>query len=137
MPKFCKNYKSPEKCSAGINIRELVGGEDFGWLLRSPCVESLKTEVSCDKRQFPPDEEEAERKRKVNEHLNLIAEAINRIKKITNAAPTWETRDETRTGTTGDIPCPKCGAVLYFAVAGGNHHISGQCSTPKCLNWMT
>lgn len=36
----------------------------------------------------------------------------------------------------GTIPCPVCGAVLNYGIAGGNGHVHGCCSTPGCLQWM-
>jgi hypothetical protein len=43
------------ECELGINIRDHVGGPDFGWLARIPCVTSnlTKDQVACDRRELP------------------------------------------------------------------------------------
>lgn len=46
-PKFCKHRKVRRDtdgvyvgpgCAKGYNVRNLVGGSDFGWALRCPCI---------------------------------------------------------------------------------------------------
>lgn len=48
-------------CDRGIDIRKHVGGPDFGWLVRTPCMTSTltKNQVICDKREYLTEEEEA------------------------------------------------------------------------------
>ncbi len=63
----CKYYKglifSNGICTNGINVRELVGGNFFGWLSRTPCKKAHGSEVSpCDKYVEPSGKDIAEHK---------------------------------------------------------------------------
>lgn len=60
----CVHHRSPihnKTCSAGVNYRELVGGPDFGWMARRPCVRNSKLAkepvAKCDKCRFPNENE--------------------------------------------------------------------------------
>ncbi len=61
--KTCKHYRAAGggrvACAVGVDIRAHIGGPDYGWLSRSPCVESVysKDVVACDKREYPTAEE--------------------------------------------------------------------------------
>ncbi len=58
----CRHWSNPfvrgrreDACAHGINIRELVGGPDFGWSTRRPCVHGSlhrpSEAVTCEKRE--------------------------------------------------------------------------------------
>lgn len=46
-------------CKLGIDYRTLVGGDDFGWAARLPCLKDNGSEVACDHCRFPTQEEAA------------------------------------------------------------------------------
>jgi hypothetical protein len=58
-PMMCEHYgwapgANKPTCARGINIREHVGGPEFRWLARTPCVVSVlsKDPVACDQRNL-------------------------------------------------------------------------------------
>lgn len=57
----CKHYIGYHKgrCKLGIDYRELVGGPDFGWAVRLPCLKTAlsKPGPECGRREEPTDAE--------------------------------------------------------------------------------
>ncbi len=55
------NRQGEPTCARGIDIRAHVGGDDFGWLRRVPCVKSSfsRDVVPCSLAEFPTAEERA------------------------------------------------------------------------------
>lgn len=43
----CRHFNGLQNkaCRAGVNIREMVGGSEFGWALRMPCTGNAGAEV--------------------------------------------------------------------------------------------
>jgi len=123
-----------DKCGAGINIREMVAGPDFGWAARIPCI---ITALSKEKAVCPsislPTREEAEKEYDNEEvsfdrHMKAFRAAHDDAKakgfKIGN-------------GGMGSIPCPmECGGQLRYSVARVNGHMHAACSTKGCVSWM-
>lgn len=74
----CKFYNAntalTKKCDAGINVRELVGGKNFGWLLRTPCFKYHETDITCGSFELITEDEMAKREeritRKADAYLN-------------------------------------------------------------------
>ncbi|MCK5016727.1 MAG: hypothetical protein KAS32_06585, partial [Candidatus Peribacteraceae bacterium] len=67
MKSWCKHYNldvllgdKTRVCSADINVRDLVGGKDFGWARRIPCNQKNESSVVCEKLLMPTPEEQAE-----------------------------------------------------------------------------
>lgn len=125
----CKWRTSPLDpcCSAGVNYRELVGGEDFGWMARLPCLpDSPLTKepvAKCEKyeRKSPAEiiAEELEQKA----FSDAVVMAIGAIRK--------QGKDS------GEVSCPKCYAgKVHYSVAKLNGHIWGRCTTDGCISWM-
>jgi hypothetical protein len=46
-----------DECATGVNYRALVGGEQFGWVRRIPCVPEPGETVPCEKLSLPSREE--------------------------------------------------------------------------------
>ena len=131
---FFRGIHRDEPCSAGIDIRALVGGPDLGWAVRLPCFlsHSEKCEVVCDKRQFPT-REEAEA---------LVAEAearVERTMKVMQSAHEDAKAKGFKRGNGGasEMPCPaECGGTLRYRVASLNGHMHAACTTESCVRWM-
>lgn len=47
--KRCRHFNGIQntECRAGINYRQMVGGDDFGWAARLPCFIDENSAVSC------------------------------------------------------------------------------------------
>src|ERR1041384_5147462 len=91
----CKYFNGiqHDMCLAGVNYRELVGGEDLGWALGIPCLgdadkdgkrwmgssrkaAGTRSVVECDKRETPT-REQAEKD--VDESNAHVADVLRRI----------------------------------------------------------
>ena len=122
-----------ETCKAGVNIRKLVGGPDFGWATRLPCLldDSEKCEVQCEKRSLMTrDEAEAA----VNEHDTLLAKTIVAVS-VAHADAKNKGLGVGHGGVSG-MPCPlECGGALNYSVA-CNGHMHAACSSAGCVSWM-
>lgn len=122
-----------DECKAGINVRDLVGGETFGWAMRTPCLTTHgKCTVVCEKRQLPTREEaEAE----VNRADVALARTLTAI--AAAHADAKERGYGVGSSGRGSFPCPvECGGTLSYTVASVNGHIHGRCSTDGCVWWM-
>ena len=121
-------------CKADVNIRELVGGPDFGWARKIPCLlrDADECTVVCPSRQFPT-REEAEALE--DEHEKTIA----RFTIAVAAAHADAKAKGFKVGLGGadSLPCPlECGGRLYYRVASVNGHMHAKCETPNCVSWM-
>lgn len=120
-----------ECCRVGVNYRSHVGGEDFGWLRRLPCLpksvdEDILQVVLCKLRVFPTPEEAAAEEAHDEELLSIIPLAI----KLCRA------HADGKKGIIGVVKCPKCGGHLHYSVARPNGHLHGTCKTEGCLSWV-
>jgi len=122
------------ECKAGINLREIVGGDDLGWAARLPCLlmDREKCMVTCASRRLPTREEaEAE----VEKHNKSMARTLMAIGAAHEDA---EKKGLKRgNGGVGSIPCPVCTTgTLSYSVASVNGHMWGKCNTKNCISWM-
>lgn len=118
-------------CRAGIDYRAHVGGEDFGWVKRLPCMpkpadEDRSRVVACSLREFPTEKEVEAQEREADESMALTTAAIKLCRADAGG----------KRGVAGDVECPKCTARLHYTVAKVNGHLWGRCSTDGCLAWM-
>jgi len=121
-------------CKAGVEIRTLVGGPDFGWATRLPCMLSHgeRCEVTCDKRHFPTREEAEQQETEWKARLERTGRAIRGAHAHAKAAGLGK-----GSGGKGNLPCPtECGGTLYYSVASVNGHMHAKCSTRDCVSWM-
>lgn len=122
---WCVHYSggvaTDGRCAAGLNVRELVGGRDYGWLRRIPCIEAHTCAPACAQRQFPTDAEvEADRQ----EWVTRAAQAVELAQTIK------------ATGRlNGTTACPRCAGVVQFAVAARSRHVHAACTTAGCLSF--
>lgn len=120
----CKHYTGgilrKEECAAGVNARQLVGGDDFGWLKRTPCHKNHNCTVSCDKREFPSKEERERSSKEWRELVETVFPLIMRIK------------DQNKPNSSGKCDCPKCGGTLHWKLQ-SNNHIHAKCETENCI----
>lgn len=135
----CKHFNGvfgagmkPHVCKAGVAYRELVGGDNFGWLLALPCLpskvgEERKREVMpCEKREFPTIEEVEKEQAEFDKYIEMTTTAVAYC--LADAKGKW--------GVSGTIRCPECGGNLLYSISALNGHLHGHCETPGCLKWM-
>lgn len=123
-----------ERCLADVHLRELVGGPDFGWAARIPCLsmDAERCEVICDRRKLPT-REEAEMA--VDEDEQRFARFV--IAHSAAKAHAKQSGLKQGNGGRGELPCPTdCGGTLRYSVAAVNGHMHAACSTKGCVQWM-
>lgn len=126
-----------DECDLNVNYRELVGGDDFGWAVRTPCLDSHESEIKCDGRELLSKEAIEEYEADQEIRMDGWRKAIALIMEKSGAKPDHSpSMDNSKKGSRGKIECPLCGNDLHYTVAGGNHHIWGKCTTEGCLSWM-
>lgn len=135
----CIHYQGTrEDCKAGVNLRTLVGGPDFGWCTRLPCRSGWRKPdaagkcVACTQyvgaTQEDVDRHEAETKamiQRANDEMEKVAPLVARIKKEN------KNRDVSATDR-----CPICGKALYWSHARYNGHVHMKCETEDCVSFM-
>ena len=115
-------------CEVGVCIRDLVGGPDFGWAVRTPCFKDHKTDVACDKYEEPTAKELSAYKaetRRLLKRMELTFPLIEKVK-----------RENKGKDATGIVECPVCKGRLCWSHAAYNGHVWGRCETKDCLAWM-
>lgn len=133
----CRHYRGTVQnvCAAGINLRDLVGGEDLGWCTRLPCVEILRERANgptAECQSFSPHTPEEEAQKKV-ETKKLIDESMRRMKAL---KPLWnriKAEHRNKNGS-GVETCPVCRGKIYWTHSSYNGHCSFQCETEGCIN---
>lgn len=133
----CKHFRGLQAgtCEAGVNLRELAGGEPSGRATRLPCrgewrVRPAGATSPCNLFAAPTKEEiEAEEA----ETEAMIAEAEERFRKL---GPVYKQIRRENKGRTvrGETTCPVCGNVLHFRHSGYNGHVWLNCKTDDCVN---
>lgn len=137
MKGICKHYNGTvggQKacCDAWVNFRELVGGEDYGWLARLPCIASNRKRpdaVVCLKMELKtPEEEKAD-------HDELIA-AMDRVEKV-DPLVAYLKKTYKGKNTEGTAKCPVCSGKVHWSIAGAyNGHVRMHCETEDCISFM-
>ncbi len=139
-PDRCKYFTGTrdDECEKGVNYRKLVGGPDFRWVTKLPCLSKSKPPINCKDFLLPTKEEVEKREREIKESTANMLSAITLIcEKHPEIQPEFEmSMDDQKKGLTGIIECPACEGELHYSVSGGNHHIWGKCKTEGCLSWM-
>jgi hypothetical protein len=119
-------------CRAGVAydaVRILPQGVEDKWgpVARSPQVHPCigcynKVGATCEKYQEPSEKVLQEREA-ITKRLELAANAIRQ-------------HVAGLRGVRGQIVCPNCGGQLNYKVAAYNGHISGRCSTDRCVSFI-
>ncbi len=125
----CKHYTGlfREECEAGLNKREVTGGDVAGYLLRMPCFKRNNSDVVCDSYEEPTDEEI----RKDEEAWEQLMENMKKISPLSA-----QLKEQHPEGGSGTVPCPVCKNTLHFTVSSYNGHTSGRCETDGCIYWI-
>ena len=130
----CKHFRSiqHQTCQVGINIRQLVGGDDFGWARRMPCLSSEHCTVECESRELHTREEAEADYEKTQQIMQQLTQAVT----ITRQDATDRGLMIGRGGV-GEVGCPVCSTgTIKYSVASVNGHMWGKCSTAGCVAWM-
>lgn len=138
----CKHFGGcrPPVCDAGVNIREVTGGPQDGWLIRIPCCSTPEIRggkpvprAACEKFCLPTDEEFAASER---ETFDLIEASRRMMQKASEFFGRVRTENRGRSAS-GTDPCPACpNGTLRWSIAAYNGHIHARCSTPGCISFM-
>lgn len=116
-----------EECAAGVNVRELVGGSDVGWLVRTPCNPKHSSKIQCEHFETPTQEEFDAWLEKIRINAGQTLVAIAAIKEIHGK----------ERGVSGQIDCPACGSPLNYAIADINGNTTGRCTKEGCtVAWI-
>lgn len=134
----CLNPRTPT-CKAGINYREHVGGDGFGWVRRIPCHtlkdDDISAKVKCDLYQEPSAEEVAADEAKTQEHIRKFMTAYTGKVREWREANKWDRKNPK--AATGKVPCEVCGiGEIHLNMAAYNGHVWGKCTTEGCVEWV-
>lgn len=134
-PSYCKHFCGTVEpvCGAGVNIRELAGGPDYGWCTRLPCNSHLgerdpSAVVHCDKYEEPTPEEIAEEELFMAQMMDRHIQSAPWVDSIRRA---YAGKD-----AAGTDRCPICAAPIYWSISAYNGHVHATCSTDGCLRFM-
>lgn len=121
------------RCNAGVCYRNHVGGPDFGWGARIPCITDSTLgrpdqRIPCRKYEEPTDEE-------VATFDAQIQKDIERVVKVEPLIATMKTEFKDRDGEK-TVACPICGGNLRMTHSSYNGHVHGVCDTKNCIAWM-
>jgi len=117
-----------DECKSKINYRTLVGGEDWGWARKIPCLLKDNSTIICHK-YMEPTEQQLEVYQK---EVNKIVESINKVSPLIKKIKS-ENKNKDNSGT--DI-CPECGNELSWSIASVNNHVWLKCKTKNCISMM-
>lgn len=128
----CKQYNGMvfhrDNCNAGVNVRALVGGEDFGWLKRIPCFTEHRSPVECSLYEEPTQQE-------INAHEEEIDAAMQRMMLVLPVIREVKSAFKGKNWS-GSRTCPVCSGVLHLSISSCNGHVHGRCETSGCVHWM-
>jgi hypothetical protein len=129
----CQNFTGiqHECCKAGINYRQLVGGEDFGWARRTPCFSDRFSPVLCVKRVLHTREEAEVIENEIEESTQKFLTAVSAVHEDAKAKGLGRGK-----GGQSEMDCPICRGKLRYSVASVNGHIHACCATDGCVRWM-
>ena len=132
----CIHFKGiqNEVCKAGVNVRQLVGGPDFGWGARLPCLlmDAGKCEAECASRKLLTREEAETAVKEPDASLKRTLTAVALAHKHADEQGLGEGN-----GGASELPCPlECGGTLRYRVASYNGHMHAACSTKGCVSWV-
>lgn len=125
----CKHFTGIqcEECEAGLNMREVTGGDRFGWAKRMPCFSRNKSEITCKSYAEPTDKELQDKEDewgKVIEKLTIVMPLVNDLKA------------KNPNGGSGVDKCPVCGSKFRYAISPHNNHMHAKCDTEGCIKFM-
>jgi hypothetical protein len=132
------NPRSNGVCDAGVNYRDLVGGDIAGWVTRLPCCAMGARggeKVVCAKHSLPTAEEVAESKRRSDESIRKFMVAYSGKVREWREANKWDRKNPK--AASGEVPCEVCGTgKILLSMAAYNGHVWGKCTTDGCVSWV-
>lgn len=114
-------------CEKGVNYRKLVGGEDFGMAVRTPCFKKHKSSINCDLYQDPTIEQ-------IKEDEDSWNTAIERLQKVLPLLV--KLKEENPNGGSGTQECPCCNKDLQWSISSINNHGRLVCESENCINMI-
>jgi hypothetical protein len=132
----CRHYRGwhhDATCEADINLRQLVGGPDAGWVIRLPCLAHFREKpenprIECPEFRAVTDDE-------LREDQATVEAAVLRMEKVAPLVDHLKTAYAGKT-TQGRAKCPACGDKLSWSISGYNGHVWMKCPTEDCVNFM-
>ena len=143
--KRCKHYAGidftdPDKqCNAGVLMQGVVKRQSYQYQYNNKgavytshrCMPCFKDDdplgvCSCDKQEFPTEEEIAEDKANRRKGLSQILLARTSIMN----------HCDNRTNVSGNIDCPVCKAGMIAYAVASNGHVRAICATKDCVSWI-
>lgn len=115
----------PNVCEKGIAYRELVGGENSGWIIRLPCFKEHKTDIKCELYLEPTSEQLKEWEDKWEKELEKVEIAMSLLGIL---------KEENPDGGSGTQKCPCCRKELLWSISPTNNHGRLVCETENCVN---
>lgn len=115
-----------DTCGAEVHVRKHVGGPDFGWGTRLPCMPHDNAHP-CDQYAEPTPEEIAAFDAETDELVARMQRTEPLIKKLK--------QEHVGKNARGIAICPECEGKLHWSHAAYNGHVWGKCETDGCLNW--
>jgi hypothetical protein len=128
----CKHFKGimrarKESCGAGLDVREVTGGSNLGWLNRIPCMNPCSDTAACEKFEELSQEEVEAKEAKNQEFIDRTVKMFPLMAQMKKDHPE---------GGQGTVECPSCRGVVHYTVASSNLHTSGSCETKDCMSWI-
>lgn len=132
-------------CTAGVDYYKAFGPRD-GIACRAPCIQEIRrhnggdpiwepwprreqSEIRCDKRRMPTDEEIAQADAEIEAMLH-------RMRVVMPVVTLWREHQTKGKGRREVIECPVCKGNLHLSIAALNGHVHGKCETEGCVSWM-
>lgn len=132
----CKHFNGIQNdcCEADVPYKSVGKEGDAAGatgLKRSlPCMDKYNFHgATCDKREYPTDEECAAAVKELSERFDRVSAARNAI--VKHAGPYKK-----GVSMSGETECPSCKGRLRYSRAGINGHIHAACETSGCVAWM-
>jgi len=139
-PRGCIHWTGTQTklCKEGIDFRALVGGSEFGWVTRLPCIDLEAKDGAkaiCAKFRAPTPEEVAEDKRQTDEYSARFMVAYTGNVRAWRETQKWSKKN--RVAASGTVPCEVCKTgEIHLTMAAYNGHVWGKCTTLGCVSWV-
>ena len=121
-----------DECKAGINYKEICGGQEKGIFARLPCLnteyQKPDEQVNCEKYSEPTDQE-------IIDYGNWHNEHMDKMRKVMVGIKPW--RDAHQNESFQEVvECPVCKGRLHLSISSYNSHVHGNCASDDCVSWM-
>lgn len=126
---YCKHFNGiqHDKCGAGLNMRDVTGGDPFGWAKRMPCIASNACNIECKSYSEPTEQE-------LKDYNDFVEKRIAEIEVVSPLLKLMKKRNPR--GGSGTTDCPICKNNLHYSISPSNNHIHAKCETDGCIYIM-